>query len=59
VTEQLECKFLTLSLCEELYAIPIANVFEVLEFSRATKLPRSAPYLFAQVVSGEAQLCVH
>jgi purine-binding chemotaxis protein CheW len=45
MTEALECKYLTLSLREELYAIPIGSVLEVLEYSQATKLPQYPVYL--------------
>jgi purine-binding chemotaxis protein CheW len=45
MTELLEKKFLTLSLGEERYAIPIGRVREVLECSRVTRLPRMAPYM--------------
>jgi purine-binding chemotaxis protein CheW len=45
MTELIEKKFLTLSLGEERYAIPIGRVREVLECSRVTRLPRMAPYM--------------
>ena len=40
-----EDKFLTLSLNQDRYAIPVARVREVLEYERVTKLPRTATYM--------------
>lgn len=41
----LEHQFLTLTLAGERYAVPVGRVREVLEPTRVTKLPCSAPYL--------------
>jgi purine-binding chemotaxis protein CheW len=45
MTETLESKYLTLSLREELFAIPISFVLEVLEYSGATRIPGSASFM--------------
>jgi purine-binding chemotaxis protein CheW len=45
MAELLEQQFLTLSLKEEKYAIPVGRVLEVLEYAKITKLPRAATYL--------------
>jgi purine-binding chemotaxis protein CheW len=41
----LDHQFLTLTLAGERYAVPVGRVREVLEPTRVTKLPCSAPYL--------------
>jgi purine-binding chemotaxis protein CheW len=45
VAEQIDQRFLTLSLKSEKYAIPVGRVLEVLEYARITRLPRMADYL--------------
>lgn len=45
MAELLEQQFLTLSLNEEKYAIPVGRVLEVLEYTKITRLPRMTAYL--------------
>jgi purine-binding chemotaxis protein CheW len=45
MSELLEHQFLTLTLAGERYALPVDRVREVLEPTRVTKIPCSAPYL--------------
>lgn len=45
MNELLEHQFLTFTLKEELYAIPVARVREVLEYNRITALPCTESYL--------------
>lgn len=45
MAELLEHQFLTLSLKDEKFAIPVGRVLEVLEYAKITKLPRTAIYL--------------
>ncbi len=45
MSELLEHQFLTLTLAGERYALPVGRVREVLEPTRVTKIPCTAPYL--------------
>ncbi len=45
MSELLEHQFLTLTIAGERYALPVGRVREVLEPTRVTKIPCTAPYL--------------
>lgn len=45
MSQNLSRQYLSFSLEEELYAIPISKVREVLEFTKITKLPKSANFM--------------
>lgn len=45
MAEILEFQYLTLSLGDERYAIPVGRVLEVVEHTRVTRLPRTAAFM--------------